>query len=366
MCNNVLRTIVNVAILAGVLSSLGCGGGWVPPWKGQDDVNVTEHQKEVRRLLVDMSRYPAKGMAALHGYRAARAKLPEIVSEGDVSLLAQIAIAGDYRDMAKGPRGRTGWQPAIYVSDAEYKRLETQRWMAGDCIDILAEYYIKSNSSKVRDVFLGVLRDYDAQHVRRLHFTLLSSAGVPGRNNRVTALPIPGLLEKTDWFEAVHRNYLSFEKLESSIEATCYLFWSEKYRPEAVWFWCHVFNDKTLVCSPDYMKQVKLAGTYVFTPREHALVDAYQSFSINASYLSDREMLVKYMLPWAKYLRATESKNVWHFVAGDLDATHLPLRDDIDAKVIEKIKAGTPVPPKPDTVVKTDMELPDHRPTGHR
>ena len=357
MCNNVLRTIVSVAILGVSLTSLGCSGAWVPPWNGRDDVNVTEHQKEIRRLLVDMSAYPWKGMAALPGYHAALEKLPRIITDGDVSLLAQIALAGDYRDMAKGPRGRSGWQPAIYVSDAEYKRLETQGWMARGCMKLLTEYYIKSNSPKVRDVFLGILRRYDAKHVEHLRLALLSYPDVAARNGRSISisipLPISGLLEKTDWLEAIHRNYLSFKKLESSIEATDYLFWSEKYRPEAIWFWCRVFNDKTLVCSPDFMKQVKLAGAYVFTPREHALVFAYESFSGRASYLSDREMLVKYMLPWAKHLRATESKKVWYYVAQDLsgDPARL-LRDDIDAKVIEKIKAGTPVPPRPETVLK--------------
>jgi hypothetical protein len=356
MGSNVLTAVVNVVILAGMLTSTGCwySGVWVPPWNGQDDVNLTEHQKEIRRSLVDLAAYPVKGMDALPGHHAARARLHEIVTEDDVSLLAKIALAGDYRDIAKGPRVVGGWRPRIYVSNTEYKRLEAQDWMARGCMDILTEYYIKSNSPKVRDVFLGVLRDYDAKHVDYLRLALLSHDGVPARNNRLTALPIPGLHEKTDWFEAVHRNYLSFVKLESSIEAATYLFWSEKYRPEAVWFWCSVFKNKTLVCSPDYMKQIRLTGTYVFTPREHALVDAYQSFSTRAAYLSDRPMLVKYMLPWAKYLRATESKNVWFSsVSRDLDATHVPLRDDIDTRVIRNIKAGTPVPPKPDTVLDT-------------
>jgi len=309
---------------------------------------LTERQKKVRKLVEELAATSESiGDEAVAALRRFRWELPGLLEEEDVPLLASIITAEHYLDLCKGPRGRTGWQPEIYVSKAEHRRLQIQKNLAAECGKVFAEYYVRTNSPGAQRVFLEMLKGYDSAHLGTLDVALLTADRATSTRLSYN-VPNPDLLTKTDWAEVLHREYLGFERLEASIEAARYLFWSEKYRPEAVWFFCRILADPKMVTTQHAVDQVKYLLGFKRTRRQDAIINAYEAFSRGAVPLSDRQMLVDYLLPWAKHIRATEEKRVWWFVVGDL-RTRVPIRTDID---FDKIKAGTPVPPKPATVIE--------------
>lgn len=338
--------------LGGVLTVLLLRGpfrtSWVAPWEGEPATELTLHEKEVRRLLRVMSEAWSGG--ALRRAHAARDELVEIMTDEDVPLLHAVMTQGNYRDLVTGPRGKTGLQPRVYVNRWKAARLEKRGTAGVFAAGALADYYMRTNSPRARDVFLDVLQEWDSAHVERMRLALLKSGQLGGPDvSWGTHIPKKRLLTETDWVEAVHRRYLAFERLESAIEASRYLFVVEKYRPEAVWFWCSILEDSQLATSEDSVKQVKFLLGYQRTPREDAIIMVFGKFLSLAATLADREIIADYLIPWAWHVRRTEGKQVWWFAHDAIDDRPPVLHEDVDPK---DIPPGTPVPPQPDTVIE--------------
>jgi hypothetical protein len=156
-------------------------------------------------------------------------------------------------------------------------------------------------------------------------------------------------LEKTDWIEALHRRYRSFQRLESSIEAARYLYLSGKYREEAIWFWCHVLTSEA-VCSTDVDDW--LVQTRIEMQRGQAEVLALVTMNDIVFANEDWDNYMKYVVPWLKTFR--DQSNYWDFFS---DFCSIP--DYVESRTkggfewlsTNSIKPWPPEPPRPSSLM---------------
>jgi len=348
-----MGTLMVVAAMAlCLLWTGGCVNGQAPdspPPTAQTEVQK-RHAAELARLFEDLQlELSGDNQANVDRYHVAKARLRDTVQEDDIPLLGAKMVDGDYRDLSKDVRGVGGWQPEVYVSKKEKARLDRKRQLGFVLGEILCDYYARTNSPKARDVFLGILRERDEYrfcHVSRF-------VGVDPRTHGDVFRPE---LKKTDWIETVHREYRTFERLEASLEAAKQLYFEGTYKDEAVWFFFTVLKDDRMECSQNGVEMVIYLNGYQWTQRELAINLAFDQLKecINNVDPVDTATFGQYMVPWAKYIRKHgTSKTQWQ---GRSILDPLQVSGAITKVDTDSIPEGTPVPPRPATVIDLPQE----------
>lgn len=285
--------------------------------------------------------------------QAARARLPMIMDEDDVPLVAAAATLGDYRDEGISIKGDGGWKQARQVSRGEFYRIGHRTDWSFTCMGVLVAYYCRTNSPRAQAVFLEVLREMDDLHWSALGGNIERRQTRAHKYNgaKYGAMVLLDGLRKTDFIEAVHAQYLGFEHLESQIEAAYYLYLDGRYKEEAVWFLCRVLKDPEMVLSDRFVRMMEYLRQEVGrTPRENTVAMVYKYLESGIWDDQDYEGMVTYVIPWAKYIDSRRDLGLRWLVRHvlDKDNPHIQGMDLMDE--LDSIRAGTPVPRQPATV----------------
>ena len=282
-------------------------------------------------------------MESFKRWHGARKELPKILRADDVPMMEELVLKHSWWTLRK---------PKKPMSDDEkMKRLS----LARQCMRILRDYYIRTNDPQVTAFYLELLPGMNRGY---LVGSLLHSVVVGDDEKTRKHVFLPGL-EKTDWPEAFHREYLKLETTEAQMTACDLLYAGEKYKDEATWLYCRILKESDRVYSAEKMVLVaekrREAHMPAVTPREAAVIHALGMMFGRSMNAQDRELYAKYVIPWAKHFAAEGTPAVKMYAKRLLDPDYAK-GWDID---LDKIPAGTPVPPKPDTVVEPETEKPE-------